>query len=1445
MLAIALAPLLTALLLWLATPSWFIILLAKPQLTRNLGGEVGIGAASYLGNGTLVFEDLTLRTRTHEGPAAQVLGIDRVVVIVDMSTILHDRIHIKDVLLEGVLLRLSEDAQTPGVFNFSALDPQWSLDREKDLPFLAPSVRIDSAIIEMGTHDGGKYVRTGLRRVTGKMYPAADRGKWYRFELTELAEDGVNLGQTGVSISGTWNVETLEHRAQIDGLVLDERTLGMCPQIARLWWQRMQPQGRLASAVVQWRRGQPFSAELAIDRVALTIPIATDDFWTSYKQGRVEAAASRPRMRVHSGTIKLRGDELSLDELIGELGSSGTSQQSVGVPYRVNLSIHDLPKFDWEHQQEWMEQVLATAPFEMSLVMDDFSLAPSTDSDAPAVDLPRQVAETLARFNLTGWSLSMDVQISRSEPTVGDGGHLIPQPIRTTGEATIREASGAFQAFPYPLENVSACVEFDSDQVTILELTGQGSSNSTIKMSGWIAPPSGEAAVSLRLFASDIPLDARFREALKGGERTTFDAMLHRPSYEALAEAGLLPDDNAIADARRTKQRKTNDLRRLREDLSSPEAVSRRQSLEREIDQLETLIAAGPFELGGRVDLDLTIQRPRGPDQRTEITGTVTVHEAGVVYERFPYPIYVRGGILSLENEQIVIVSGEQGEGIPIVTPGGGRGMVTGEIRLHRTERGTYAEPDLAIDLSGDSLGELLYAAMPVTEAERADLDQAAVQLGTRRSRIARFLADAGLSGFMNYAGTITADPAGQTTYDFTVEFFDGALQPSGKLPTASRGFGLPWPKGCSLDAVEALIRIRPDAIQLVDFAGNRGDGRITAVGQADLTTDPPEMNLTMHFNDVAFERYLVDLVPDEGAQRVATLWQRYQPGGTYHAKLQYHALGSESQEVQLVVWPEELSLLIDGERVWLIRERGEIVVRADQVTFDDLTMRVRDADRDDGIIVLDGHYGPSDDSADIRMRGSWAAAQFASPLITEALNLIGAAGQADRYRRYRPQGAFDAEFSYESPRGDQPQRYEFTVRPDTLSLRVDDTPVFANFDQGAEVTLAPGLVTLRNVAGRHAGGTFHLDGAVQTEGPLEADLQLDYLGRLDSPQVLAFLPASLRSALDSLKIGAAESVHLGDAELHIAEVEPGETGGRWHTTLAGRLETRGASLDAGVKISELDGVFDLHAEYQPGVGTSLDILARADHARANGRELTNIEARISLGSDGRVVSIREFRADMYGGVVTLQASVGLDSGSEYQAAIDLVGVSLEGIVVRDEPTPREPESAPSGGDPPTGELYASLRVAGQRGHPETRRGRGAIRVIHGRMISMPLTLRILQLVELMPPFSGSLDFADLEFYVQRDRIVFERLFLECPTLELVGEGSMSYPGMELDVRFRTRGTVPVIRDLIGGLSDQLFVVEVTGPLGDPQARLIPLPGVRQGKTPQRSVTIAQRVEAE
>ena len=144
------------------------------------------------------------------------------------------------------------------------------------------------------------------------------------------------------------------------------------------------------------------------------------------------------------------------------------------------------------------------------------------------------------------------------------------------------------------------------------------------------------------------------------------------------------------------------------------------------------------------------------------------------------------------------------------------------------------------------------------------------------------------------------------------------------------------------------------------------------------------------------------------------------------------------------------------------------------------------------------------------------------------------------------------------------------------------------------------------------------------------------------------------------------------------------------------------------------------------------------------------------------------------------------------------------------------------------GEIYASLQLGGLRNQPQTRRGRGAIRVVYGRMADMPIALRVLQLFELMPPVSGTLDFADVAFYINGDRLVFERLFMECPTLQVLGDGEMRIPGFELDLHLRTRGTLPIIRDIVAAVSNVLFEVEVTGSITDPKARLIALPGMSQ-----------------
>src|SRR5262245_60030838 len=83
-----LLPVLALVAMWVATRSWFLILVAAPQLEKRLGGEVRIGNAHWNGGGQLVFEDLILRSRKHEGDAAQALRIGKAEVLFEPLSVL-------------------------------------------------------------------------------------------------------------------------------------------------------------------------------------------------------------------------------------------------------------------------------------------------------------------------------------------------------------------------------------------------------------------------------------------------------------------------------------------------------------------------------------------------------------------------------------------------------------------------------------------------------------------------------------------------------------------------------------------------------------------------------------------------------------------------------------------------------------------------------------------------------------------------------------------------------------------------------------------------------------------------------------------------------------------------------------------------------------------------------------------------------------------------------------------------------------------------------------------------------------------------------------------------------------------------------------------------------------------------------------------------------------
>jgi hypothetical protein len=141
------------------------------------------------------------------------------------------------------------------------------------------------------------------------------------------------------------------------------------------------------------------------------------------------------------------------------------------------------------------------------------------------------------------------------------------------------------------------------------------------------------------------------------------------------------------------------------------------------------------------------------------------------------------------------------------------------------------------------------------------------------------------------------------------------------------------------------------------------------------------------------------------------------------------------------------------------------------------------------------------------------------------------------------------------------------------------------------------------------------------------------------------------------------------------------------------------------------------------------------------------------------------------------------------------------------------------------GNLRGRFQLSGRFDRPELQRGTGRIVVDDARMMEFPLGMSILQLSQLMLPLNASLEKADAEFEIVGDVLTFERFMLASSTLRLEGSGSLSLSDGDLALRFRNRGTLPIVSDLFGAVvGDQMFMIDVQGTLKAPEPRLVPIP---------------------
>jgi len=1419
--------------LWIVTRSWFIAARVAPVLERKLGGEVSIGRASYRGGSAFRLEDLQVRVPGMSGPAADLATVRQLDVKLSLRDLVRGSVSLSDVVIDGLFIRLSEDADHQNSFNVMRLKP--ATEKPDGKKFIPPKVRISQATLEYGSNTGAVFKSFGQRRVSGEMYPSQSADGWFNYELGEIDGVGVGLGGRGIFIKGRWNPITYAHESRVDGFQLDEKTYQSSPQIVREWWDLMQLEGKLDGVAMTFVPGQPFMVEFAVEDVGMTLPISQENLWARYQNGQVVPTASQPRMQVKSGVIRVSRNSIVLDQLTGELISSDPELKMAAVPYKITLSIRDLPDIDWDEREAWMQRVLKTAPFSLKFEMMDFSLQASDPGATPAIDLPVLVAKVLAKFSMTNWVLSSSVDVVRSAPVVLDSGELVAAKPITTGQAYIHKASGKYQKFPYQLDDVDAYMQFDNEKVTVHYLDGKGSGEGRIRISGEIRPPDNDASVSLKLIGTNMQLDDRFRAALKDSELKAFDMLFNVPAADAMRDAGHLPTPESIESAKQRQQDIAGEIEQLKlADDPGDEAARavERRLLHAESAGLQRSIAAGPFELGGVVNVDLMIERAQGPRQPSTTSGTITVQRAGAVFEKFPYPMRAVGGVIKWQHDKVVLQPDAEGNGLPFITPGGGIGHISGEIDFAKRDGNRKVRPNLTITVADDSMNDSILAAIPLTRSESRRLSPHERWPGVW-SKTSQVIGGLGLDGLFQYDGKVTTNANDRIEWDFNVRLEQGRARPESSLADALGQTDEVWPTGIVLDRFRGAVNINQDEATWNDVTAVAGETSLSTTGHFDFRSGVDDDFVEVAVTKVPLQPFVLNAISREQRADSEQWWERLDPAGVFDAVVRYEKSSEIQTDTRLSITPVSFELTLGGQRHAFVHRGGAMVFDRQGAVFNQLEVEsVAEDRRPDGSIIIDGRHLWSDDGEGSEISGEWQGGRFESPLVAEAIRSFASEATQEKFQALQPSGLFNAIFTIGRNGGGDGSafHYRFDMQPRSLAMHLNDTPVVADILQGS-VVIEPDRITLDGLHGRHVGGEFQVGGSVSMKPPISADLLIAYQGRARSNQLEAFLPRVAREAMDSLKLQDGESTILRDGRLQLVQPESGtsEPAG-WRTAFAGTVITEGASFVAGVPFTEVKGEFDLNVHHVPGEPLRLTMDCQLDHAKVMGQSLTNMTAPLRLNDAGDEAIISPIRADVERGAMSGEARFGIGGNKGYSTSLELAGVPL-GRFISDPLEMDDPaEGATNQSDHSMdGLVYASVSISGQHDDPTSRRGRAKIRVLDGSMARIPLVMQAVQLLQLTLPFTANLDFADADMYLVGDRIVFERLLFESTvgnnaTMQLFGEGEMNFETLELNLRFRSRSGIALIREIVGGVSDRLFAIEVTGTLRKPISRIVPLP---------------------
>ncbi|CAG0997789.1 hypothetical protein PHYC_02675 [Phycisphaerales bacterium] len=1024
----------------------------------------------------------------------------------------------------------------------------------------------------------------------------------------------------------------------------------------------------------------------------------------------------------------------------------------------------------------------ADAPFTCTISCSDFHLAqkPEVFKFAPGI-----VRRRLEQFSDPTGTLDARVTLSREAGAR-------PGDISVKGSLALRGTTAAFERFPYKFHNLHGEVEFDDSGVTIKRIEGDAPGGVKVSATGTIAPLTDEAEVHVDVVASGVPIDDTLMSAMAVRGRVVQE-VFNRKRHGDLVAKGLISSGGK---------------------------------------------GAGPaFDLGGAIDVHAVVRRDPGPGvDNWHDTVTITVKEARAVPERVPYPIIARN-VTIVKNDLTATVSGGTYTGLE-----GGAARITASADLSSlTDPDAPFIPDIEIAAEGMPLSRLLAAAVPE-----------GASLGGRP--IADALTGLNLAGRVNIKAKVTPRPDAATREDiatFRVEIEGDGISASPLAPDGSSRVVL-TDAGVAVDVTDETVSLD---VQAKVGAPGAVPTNVSLIASADRRSTSGDEPFTLTATLPAFETAtpvedLVRQAAPEAAAELDDARSRLAPQGL--ASLRVDVSRSANGPISAAVHAtdlKKLTLKMSDGRLGLTSLGGEVVGQraADGpsvLTFREFVAAAMFEGQENGTLRLNGACKADATSAGGPLQVEVTGGRFESPLVRSIVGTAAPARFAAFFKDSDLHGTFDLAARMTAKDG-SPGGWDATgaIKPRSMAARFGDTEVeFPGVTGSIEFSPDGGRVKDLNLVAP-SWNVLASGGWIRSEDggtALQAAATLD--AHSLTPDLEAVLPERVREVLQDLSGNIEGPIRVEPGAISITTGPQGEMRA---LRVSGRADVTRASLDAGVTIERADGVIDFSAsrdsDQDPVV---FDLLGMFDRFAANGLETSRARLRVAGAPDGSVL-IPMFSAECHGGRVTGDAVVSApgESAREYRATLQLSGVRFASVLA--DYAQREPGTVPgelteAAPDESRGLLDASISIAGPIGDPKSRRGRGTATVAGGRVVNIPLLVPLVRISNLQLPINENVDYAAAEFFIQGEYLNFDSLSVFTRSVEVVGFGTVKWPGLDLDLRFRpkARTRIPMLTSVMEGIRNELLAVRAEGTLAQPELAINTLSGTSRfigrlfGETP-------------